>query len=479
MARRIGRLVAAAAALSFAMVASADFAWAQRGDEIVDEPLEQADVGVESSARENEESCEGADCGVPSPADEAEAELRARYGVRPARVAYLDSMNDRQGPAARPGDFVLDPEFRGFIPIPNTVIMMKLNVRPRVDMMATSDATGTPFRFVPSEFRVPGDAGYSDAWRFSGNANGSQVRLDFRAPSTEGNFRLFYQNDFFGDDSKHMRYRLQHLYAQYMGVVAGYTFGIFENPDAWPDTVDYEGPNAVVFARRALIHYQISLHDDLELTLGLEDPNVAVDTTVGGSAPDPNASSRSRAPDGGFNLRWTHGDFGHAQLSSIFRSVGVDGGDTTASQDEFGWGLNLSGVIQALERTSLQYWFVYGDGVGGMGNDTSFLGSDAAFTASGDLMTLQYWSAMGAVTQKWTNRLRSTISYGYVNLENASGQAGNAYHESHYGTANVIFRVFKRMSVGVEGMYGRKEVYDGRSAGVYRIQLGLTYGIFD
>jgi hypothetical protein len=67
-----------------------------------------------------------------------------------------------------------------------------------------------------------------------------------------------------------MQYRLQHLYGQYYGVIAGYTFGIFEDPDAWPDTVDYEGPNAVIFARRPLGHYMWSVSDDWEVTFGLE-----------------------------------------------------------------------------------------------------------------------------------------------------------------------------------------------------------------
>ena len=169
---------------------------------------------------------------------------------------------------------------------------------------------------------------------------------------------------------------------------------------------------------------------------------------------------------------------GHIEFATILRSVGSEGGDF-ASQDEFGWGVGVSGVFRPISRTSLQYWFTYGDGIGGMGNDTSFLGSDAAFTAAGDLETLKYWSAMGAITHKWNNRWRSTVTYGYANLGNTDGQALTAYSASHYATANVIRMFFKRMSVGVEGMWGRKEVRNGTQADVFRIQLGLSYAIFD
>lgn len=448
-------------------------AWSQSRPEAeaVDEPLSSAaDSGSTATAATTAGAEESGQ--APSPAEAVENEL---YGKRRAQVRNRGALNDRQGPAPRPGDYVLDPEFRGFIQVPNTVVLMKLNARPRIDMMATSAASDAEFRFVPSQFRVPGDEGYADEWRFRGNANGSQIRLDFQAPTVPGNLRLFYQNDFYGSDTKHMNYRLQHLYGQFHGLVAGFTFGLFENPDAWPDTVDYEGPNSVIFARRALVHYQMAFGDDWELTFGLENPEIYVDLST---AATPAANqARSKGPDGGFNVRWTPGDLGHVQLSTIFRSVGVDG-DDVGSQDAFGWGVNLSGVIDASESDTVQYWFVYGQGVGGMGNDTSFLAADAALDTAGNLVVLDYWSAMGAITHHWTPRWRSTLTYGYVNLETTDAQAGG-YEASHYGTANVIYQLFKRMSLGVEGMYGRKEVRGGAAADVFRVQASLAFSVFD
>ena len=48
--------------------------------------------------------------------------------------------------------------------------------------------------------------------------------------------------------------------------------------------------------------------------------------------------------------------------------------------------------------------------------------SDAAFDANGNLEALPYWSAMIGLTHRWNDHFRSTVSYGYVNLDNASGQ---------------------------------------------------------
>jgi len=411
---------------------------------------------------------------APSPVEELEQKV---YGKRYPTV-WRDTLNDRQSPAARPEDYTMDPEYRGFITVPNTVVMIKFNAKPRADFIADSASPGTEFRFVPALFPPSTNgavAGMSpqNGWQFGANGNGSQLIVDVQAPAVEGSPRFYYQNDFFGDNLNPMRYRLQHLYGEYAGFLAGFTFGVFEDPDAWPNTVDYEGPNSVIFARRAVGQYMREVSDGIELMVSVEDPDIYVDTT--GS---PGATPRFRAPDTGFAVRWAPGDRGHVRMSAIFRSIGVAGG-TLGSQDTFGWGINTSGNLRLTSRDNFQFWFVYGDGVGGMGNDTSFLNSDAAFNQFGQLVALEYWSAMVAVTHQWTPRWSSTGTYGYVNLENTLLQAPAAYHESHYGSVNVVYQLFKRVRLGLEGLYGYKQVRSGQSTDVFRIQFGVAFALFD
>jgi len=414
-----------------------------------------------------DEGTETAESGAPtSPVEEVEEAVRR--GQR-APVVYRNTLNDHQTAAARAGDYTLDPEYRGFFPIPNTAVLVKLNAKPRVDFFGDSGDPGTDFRFVPAKF----PASNEDGWQFSGNANGSQLIMDVRAPSVEGTPRFYYQSDFFGSNDKQMNYRLQHLYGEFAGFLTGFTFGVFEDPDAWPNTVDYEGPNSVIFARRALAQYKHQFAENWELTLSLENPDIYVDTTG-----DLAADQRSRAPDGGFAVRWSHPDYGHVRMSTLFRSIAVDGG-VFDDDDVFGWGINASGNLRLTSRDNAQFWFVYGEGIGGMGNDTSFVDSDAAFTASGELEALEYWSTMIALTHQWSPRWSSTLTHGYVNLENTALQAGDAYHKTHYGSVNLVYQMFKRMRIGLEGLYGYKEVNDGRDDDIFRIQLGVAFALFD
>ena len=409
---------------------------------------------------------------APSPAEEAEARMAARRGVVETAVGPGGNFDDKQEAAARPEAYALG---RGFIPIPNTVFAVKFNPKPRLDMMFNNVNPGGPYRFAPALMITEGSPGFGGGEQFNATANGSQLRVDIRAPSQPGNFRLYYQNDFFGSDTKQMQYRLQHLYGQYYGVVAGFTYGVFEDPDAWPDTVDYEGPNSVLFARRPLVHYTRELTDTVDVTLGVEDPGLALDLTG-----NPGAISQARAPDGGFNVRWVPGDIGHVQFSSIFRSLNATAGNDFRGSSAFGWGFNLGGSVNLTENDSLMVLGVYGHGVGGMGNDTSFVNSDAALDGDGDLVALEYASGMIAFTHRWTPRWRSTGTFGYVNLGNTSLQAGSAYDISRYGSLNVIYQLFKRVSIGVESLYGFREVKSGDTTDdVLRFQLGLVYSPFD
>jgi hypothetical protein len=410
---------------------------------------------------------------APAPAEEAEAVAFPRAAQ--SRVAGRGNLDDRQEAAARPGDYVLDPTYRGFIPIPRTVFMVKFNPKPRLDMTLDNRNPGAPYRFVPARFPIEDTTGFGGGSEFNATANGSQIRVDMRAPSLAGNFRLFYQNDFFGSDQNQMQYRLQHLYGQAYGVVGGFTYGVFEDPDSWPDTVDYEGPNALIFARRPVLHYTMSLAHDWNLTLGIENPALAIDANA-----NPGASRKQRAPDGGFNVRWEPGALGHVQFSTILRSLAIEGGNDLGRESAFGWGINLGGSFALTDVDTMQFLGVVGEGVGGLGNDSGFDNTDAAINGAGDLEALTYLSGMLAFTHKWTPRWRSTGTFGYVHVDNTSLQDPSTYHETQYGSVNLVYQLYKRVSVGIEGLYGFREVANGDdSHDVLRLNLGVVYAPFD
>jgi hypothetical protein len=391
---------------------------------------------------------------------------------RASEIRQRPAINNQQEAAPRPNDLTLDPKYRGFVPIPNTPVLIKFNAKPRLDFTDDPQNTGNEDRFVTAQIPVDGDPFKNGGNQFNINARGSQLSIDVRAPTIPGNPRFFYQNDFFGSSGGELPFRVRQLYGDFYNFVFGQTFSVFEDPDAWPDTVDYEGPNSAIFARRPLIRYQWPFTQNWQMNIGLEKPGAEVDTSI-----DSDARNVDHAPDGGFNLRWEKSDVGHVQFGAIFRDIGVKG-PVVGDQSTFGWGLNLAGSFNIFDNDSLQAQVTYGEGLFRYFND-DFANNDAAFDQAGELKAIPAFGAMVGYTHKWTDTLRSTVSYGYVQLDNEFSQSGNAYHITHYGSVNAVWQMRPRLSIGFEALYGHKEEKSGAKGDAFRLQIGMVYSLFD
>jgi len=402
-----------------------------------------------------------------APAPEAAAEVTGPASP----VTERGTLKDEQQAAPRPDNLTLDPKYRGFLRIPHTPVLIKFNAKPRVDMTYDNQNAGDDNRFITARIPVDGDPSKGGKPVFNINAKGSQLRIDVRAPEVAGSPRFYYENDFYGSGGGEFPYRIRHLYGEIYNVIVGQTYSVFEDPDIWPDTVDFEGPNSAIFARRPLLRYQHRIGDEWQLNFGIEQPEAEVDTSS-----EPEASGRNTAPDAGFNARWERSGVGHVQFASIFRDIGVR--DSTAgNQDVFGWGLNLSGGFDTIGRDTLQTQLTYGEGLFRYCND-DFQNNDAAFDSDGNLEAIPYFGGMLGYTHHWNDSFRSTLSYGYVHLDNTASQEGDAYHVTHYGSLNLMWQLRQRLSVGIEQLYGFKEAKDGSDGDVFRTQLGLVYSIF-
>jgi len=171
------------------------------------------------------------------------AEPAPKQGATQSTVPDRGNLKDEQESAPRPDNQTLDPKFKGFIPVPGTPVMLKFNAKPRVDMTMDNRNAGDDNRFITAKIPVSTDPDHGGGHVFNINAKGSQLSLDVQAPEVDGSPRFYYQNDFYGSGPGEFPYRVRQLYGKIYNVVVGMTFSVFEDPDVWPDTVDYEGPN--------------------------------------------------------------------------------------------------------------------------------------------------------------------------------------------------------------------------------------------
>ena len=395
-----------------------------------------------------------------------------------SQITPHESLRDYQEGAQRPGNLTLDPEYRGFMPIPNTPAFIKFNAKVKVDLTGDTQNTGNPDRFVTAQIPVEGQTTFGQGNQGNVNARGSSLSVDVRAPDFPGDPRFYYNNDFFGGGTGvQMGYRVKQLWGQYYNLTAGFTYSPFEDPDVWPDTVDFEGPNSMIFARQATVRYLLELNEHWQFNVGLHQPASDIDTvnTV-------DVSPVNHAPDGAFNFRWEDKKAGHVQLGGILRDVGADG-STNGNQSVLGWGLMAATSLNTFCKDSLQAQVTYGRGYFHYMNDnftsTGFNGGDASYDSSGELKAMTCYSGMLGYTHYWSEKVRSTATGGYVHLQNEFSEGPLAYHKTIYSSVNVVYQMRKRLNVGLEALYGKKDVKDGSDGEVFRFQLGIQWALFD
>jgi hypothetical protein len=408
---------------------------------------------------------------APSPAEEAEAKI---FG-KASPVKDRGNLDDRQDAAALPGDYVLDPAFRGYIPIPRTVFMVKFNPKPRLDMMFTTKNPGDArFRFATANLPLEGSPEFGGE-QFDATANGSQIRVDMRAPSQPGNFPSLLSERLL-----RLRRRPDALPAPALlrPVLRGRRRVHLRRVRGSRRVAGHgrlRGPERRRLRPPATHPLPLRVRSRLEHHVRPRAAEPRVDTTG-----DVDATSQQSAPDGGFNIRWTPE---RHRARAVQHDIPVD---RRARREEL-----QRRQRHRLRRQPRRIAVDHGQRhdavprrvrrrIGGLGNDSGFFNTDAAFNSNGTLVPLEYVSGMGAFTHQWTPRWRSTATFGWVLVQNTSMQPADAYHMTRYGSVNVIYQLFKRLSIGVEGLYGFKEVRDHRNSDdVARVNIGMVYAPFD
>lgn len=424
------------------------------------------------------------------------AALRATQELQQDTIMRLknriDQLEQERTPAPAPAPVVIRENFddtvpilaianfepdtsRGWLPLPRTGIQIRFNVKPRLDITMDTRDSGNPDRFVTALIPVKDSPDYNSTAHFNINTRGSQISFDARPLDPQKKFRLYYENDFYdGGVGAGMDIRIRQLYVQFHRFTAGFATSTFEDPDIWPDTVDYEGPNSAIFARWPLLRYTHPLAENVALNLSIEKPDTQIDTTN-----TTNYEAVNRMPDLAANVRWNFAKGSHVQLAGIVRELSADADiyGQTGNQTELGIGMNLSSVIALSPADALRLQFTYGDGLFRYSND-NFIDNDAAYAADGTLHAIGFASVLAAYTHRWSNTWRSTASYGWVRIDNKHSQSPDAYHATDYASLNIIYTPLPRLDVGAEVLYGRKEVKDGSTGDVWRFQVSVMYSLF-
>lgn len=110
---------------------------------------------------------------------------------------------------------------------------------------------------------------------------------------------MFMQFDFFGSNGATTP-RLRHAYAQIANILVGQTFTNFMDPDAWPDSLDAQGPTPGLNVRLPQARYSFALGKGASDAVSVELPNSQINFSLNGATAVP----ITPAPDGALKFRY-------------------------------------------------------------------------------------------------------------------------------------------------------------------------------
>ncbi len=406
--------------------------------------------------------------------DDEIAELKAQIKALQRRVEDLEAQQEKKeigspeiemakGESLFP---VLKGDFPGSVKRPDSNMSFKVGGYVKLTFYKDLDFMPSGDFFVHTQIPVSGTPDSRKDGETRLNARQSRINLDIRGPSSFGKARAFIEGDFFGSgDSFHLR----HAYGELNRLLAGQTWSTFMDISAWPEYLEFEGPDGSIFALQGQLRWTQPVNEDLTVAVAIEDPNG--DFTVDGVADSDNENSQW--PDVTSHIRYND-SWGHLQLGGLFRQIRFNDG-MGQKGDVVGWGTALSGRIYTVGQDSIQFQGIYGEGIGHYIQGLIGLGSGAATNSSGNLKALPAGAISTAYQHWWTDTLRSTVGGEYGVVDTSAGQPDTAVKNWQGAAINLVWNILPRMLVGIELNWGRTEIKDGRDGTARRIQTATQF----
>jgi hypothetical protein len=313
-----------------------------------------------------------------------------------------------------------------------------------------------------------------------------QTRFGVRSstPTKYGDLKTLFEFELFGTgvDAGQTTFRLRHAYGELGPVGAGQTWSPFMDIDVFPNSIEYWGPNGMVFFRNVQVRW-MPIKGRSRVTIALERPGASADQGIFANRIELQGIKPKFAwPDLSWEARLGR-DWGYVEAAGMFRSirwVDTNNDQFDLGGSAFGWGLSLSSNLNFTKKDVGRFQVIYGEGVENYMNDAPVdVGPEINF---GDPrkpvkgVALPVLGVVAFLDHTWSKRFTSAMGYSMLNIENSNGQAPDAFHRGHYALGNLLFYPVDKVMVGGEFQWGRRENFrDGFGVNDYRIQFSFRY----
>jgi DcaP outer membrane protein len=330
---------------------------------------------------------------------------------------------------------------------------------------------------------------YPNEYAPSGNVYASvrQTRFGVKTstPTPLGDLNTIFEFELFGTgvDAGQTTFRLRHAYGELGQFGAGQTWSAFMDIGVFPNTLEYWGPNGMVFFRNVQVRWMPIRGERGSVTIALERPGASGDQGVYADRIElSDIRPRFNFPDLTGNARIDR-NWGYVQMAGIVRKIGwVDTSTNPVNLggSVVGWGVNLTSNLNLSKTNVAKLAFAYGEGIENYMNDAPLdVGVQHAppnFPVPFKGVALPVLGVVSFLDHTWSERFTSSAGYSFVNIQNSDAQLPSDFHQGDYAIANLLYHPIPKVTVGSEFQFGRRVNFSDRfSANDYRLQFSFKF----
>lgn len=259
---------------------------------------------------------------------------------------------------------------------------------------------------------------------------------------------------------------IRHAFLTYGNWTYGQTWSTFMDANALPDSLDFiGGTDGAVFVRQGLVRYTQG-----NWQFAVENPETTITQIVAGAVTRV-VSDDNAVPDlvARYNFKSKHGAY---SVGLLARELSMESG--TVNDSVVGYALSVSGKNNVTPSDEVRFTLNYGSGIGRyMSLNTA---NDAAVSAAGNLEAIDAQGLMLAWKHTWSPQWRSNLILAAESIDNPVAITGGTVTAATRSVSvNCIRQLANKLSAGVEVRYATRELENGQSGELARIQSTVKY----
>nr|WP_315035329.1 DcaP family trimeric outer membrane transporter [uncultured Chryseobacterium sp.] len=343
----------------------------------------------------------------------------------------------------------------------------------QTDFMVDFQQINVKDGFVAHAIEIPQKNGVSSNF----SIKQSQIGLGLQQKNAKGSNPLsaYVEIDFYGPNGTTAP-RFRQGYIQWNKWLIGQTWSNFSDLDIFPNIFDFVPPNGLIFTRSMQIRYSTPVSRKGSLSLSLEDPN-----TPSITLPADSLQWKKKAVIPNFIALYRYGDEKNyikagAAVSPISYERKQFAKDEYTTQTLLGWGGMVSGKLYLDKANIISFQSSFGKGISTNNSNLNGEKYDAVpdIYNGNSLKTLEMFNIV-AIYEHWWNAKWSSVTFmSHSNIGEERFISKNMTKNFQNFGLNIVFHPHKKIRMGIETNYGRRENFGNQSAHAWRIQASTA-----